>query len=236
MNQYGSGYSPSQLGVRPAVALSTAFLSQAFLWMFLGLLVTTGVGFLVSQMSETSLVKLSGFFLPLIFVQLGIAFGLGLAIKRISATVGLLLFFVYAAITGVTLGFALLVYTTASVAAAGLSAAAVFGGAAFYGTVTKRDLTSIGAYVFMALIGLIVASFVNLLLLHSSTFSLLISYAAVVIFTILTAYHVQRIQRGDIAAYAGTMEKGAVMGAFLMYLDFINLFFALLRIMGSSRR
>ena len=185
MNQYGSGYSPSQLGVRPAVALSTAFLSQAFLWMFLGLLVTTGVGFLVSQMSETSLVKLSGFFLPLVFVQLGIAFGFGLAIKRISATVGVLLFFVYAAITGITLGFALLVYTTASVAAAGLSAAAVFGGAAFYGTVTKRDLTSIGAYVFMALIGLIVASFVNLLLLHSSTLSLLVSYAAVVIFTIL---------------------------------------------------
>lgn len=236
MNQYGTGYSPSQLGVRPAVALSTAFLSQAFLWMFLGLLVTTGVGFLVSQMSETSLIKLSGFFLPLLFVQLGIAFGLGLAIKRISATVGLLLFFAYAAITGITLGFALLVYTTASVAAAGLSAAAVFGGAAFYGTVTKRDLTSIGAYVFMALIGLIVASFVNLLLLHSSTLSLLVSYAAVVIFTILTAYHVQRIQRGDIAAWAGTMEKGAVMGAFLMYLDFINLFFALLRIMGSSRR
>jgi uncharacterized protein len=236
MNQYGTGYSPSQLGVRPAVALSTAFLSQAFLWMFLGLLVTTGVGFLVSQMSETSLVKLSGLFLPLVIVQLGIAFGLGLAIKRIPATVGLLLFFAYAAITGVTLGFALLVYTTASVAAAGLSAAAVFGGAAFYGTVTKRDLTSIGAYVFMALIGLIVASFVNLLLLHSSTLSLLVSYAAVVIFTILTAYHVQRIQRGDIAAWAGTMEKGAVMGAFLMYLDFINLFFALLRIMGSSRR
>jgi uncharacterized protein len=236
MNQYGTGYTPSQLGVRPAVALSTAFLSQAFLWMFLGLLVTTGVGFLVSQMSETSLVKLSGLFLPLVIVQLGIAFGLGLAIKRIPATVGLLLFFAYAAITGVTLGFALLVYTTASVAAAGLSAAAVFGGAAFYGTVTKRDLTSIGAYVFMALIGLIVASFVNLLLLHSSTLSLLVSYAAVVIFTILTAYHVQRIQRGDIAAWAGTMEKGAVMGAFLMYLDFINLFFALLRIMGSSRR
>lgn len=236
MNQYGTGYTPSQLGVRPAVALSTAFLSQAFLWMFLGLLVTTGVGFLVSQMSETSLVKLSGLFLPLVIVQLGIAFGLGLAIKRIPATAGLLLFFAYAAITGVTLGFALLVYTTASVAAAGLSAAAVFGGAAFYGTVTKRDLTSIGAYVFMALIGLIVASFVNLLLLHSSTLSLLVSYAAVVIFTILTAYHVQRIQRGDIAAWAGTMEKGAVMGAFLMYLDFINLFFALLRIMGSGRR
>ena len=236
MNQYGSGYSPSQLGVRPAVALSTAMLTQAFLWMFLGLLVTTAVGWAVSTMSTTQIYKLSGLFLPLVIVQFGIALGLGFAIRRIPAIVGLGLFFVYAAITGVTLGFALLIYTTASVAAAGLSAASVFGGAAFYGAVTKRDLTSIGAYLFMALIGLIVASFVNLILLHSSTFSLIVSFVAVIIFTGLTAYHVQRIQRGDIAAWAGTMEKGAVMGAFLMYLDFINLFFALLRIMGSSRR
>ena len=88
----------------------------------------------------------------------------------------------------------------------------------------------------MAIFGIIVASVLNLLLLHSSTFSLLISYVVVVIFTVLTAYSVQRIQRGDIAAAAGTMEKGAVLGAFLLYLDFINIFFALLRIMGNSRR
>jgi len=235
MNQYGPGTSPSQLGVRPAVALSTALLSQAFLWMFLGLLVTTAVGWAVSTMSTTQIYKLSGLFLPIVLVQFGIAMGLGFAIRRIPAIVGLGLFFVYAAITGVTLGFMLLIYTSASVAAAGLSAASVFAGAAFYGAVTKRDLTNIGAYLFMGLVGIIAASFVNLLLLHSSTLSLLVSYAAVVIFTALTAYHVQRIQRGDIAAWAGTMEKGAVMGAFLMYLDFINLFFALLRIMGNRR-
>lgn len=233
MNQ--SGYTPSQLGVRPAVALSTAFLSQAFLWMFLGLLATTAVGWVISQMSVSQLSTVAGLFLPIVIVQLAIAFGLGLAITRISALVGLALFFVYAALTGVTLGVALIVYTTASVAAAGLSAAAVFGAAAFYGAVTKRDLTSIGAYLFMAVIGLVVASLINLVLLHSSTFSLIVSYAAVLIFTGLTAYHVQRIQNGDIAAYAGTMEKGAVMGAFLMYLDFINLFFALLNIMGNRR-
>ena len=144
--------------------------------------------------------------------------------------------FGFAAMTGVFFGFALYVYTGASVAAAGLSAAAVFGGAALYGAVTKRDLTGIGAYAWMAIFGIIVASVLNLLLLHSSTFSLLISYVVVVIFTVLTAYSVQRIQRGDIAAAAGTMEKGAVLGAFLLYLDFINIFFALLRIMGNSRR
>jgi uncharacterized protein len=235
MNQYQYSSSPSQLGVRPAVALSTAFLTQAFLWMFLGLLVTTGVGWWVTTLSETTLSKLSGLFLPVVILQLGIALGLGFAIRSIPATLGLGLFFVFSAITGVTFGFALLVYPIASVVAAGTSAAAVFGGAALYGAVTKRDLTSIGAYFFMALIGLVVASVVNIFL-RSDTLGYIVSWAAVLIFTVLTAYDVQRIQRGDMAAWAGTMEKGAVIGAFHLYLDFINLFFALLRIFGGSRR
>src|SRR5207247_798923 len=149
MNQYDFPSSPSQLGLRPAAVLSTAFLTQAFLWMFLGLLVTTGVGWWVSTLPETTLLKLSGLFLPVIILQLGIALGLGFAIRSIPATLGLGLFFV---------------------------------------------------------------------------------------FSVRTAYDVQRSQRGDVAAWAGTMEKGAVMGAFRLYLDFINLFFALLRIFGGSRR
>jgi FtsH-binding integral membrane protein len=235
MNQYQYPSSPSQLGVRPAVALSTAFLTQAFLWMFLGLLVTTGVGWWVTTLSEATLSKLTALFLPVVILQLGIALGLGFAIRSIPATLGLGLFFVFSAITGVTFGFALLVYPIASVVAAGTSAAAVFGGAALYGAVTKRDLTSIGAHVFMALIGLVVASVVNLFL-RSDTLGYIVSWAAVLIFTVLTAYDVQRIQRGDFAAWAGTMEKGAVIGAFHLYLDFINLFFALQRICGGSRR
>ena len=82
MNQYGSGYSPSQLGVRPTVALSTAFLSQAFVWMFFGLIATTAVGWYVSQLSEPQLATLSGLVLPIIIVQLGVGFGLQLAIRR----------------------------------------------------------------------------------------------------------------------------------------------------------
>jgi FtsH-binding integral membrane protein len=234
MNQYDLPSSPSQLGVRPAAALSTAFLTQAFLWMFLGVLVTTGVGFWVTTLSESSLQRLSGLFLPVILLQLGIAIGLSFLIRRISATVGLGLFFLYAALTGVTLGFILLIYPITSVAAAGIGTAAIFGGAAFYGAVTKRDLTSLGAYLFMALIGLVAASLVNLFL-QSDTLSYIVSWAAVVIFTALTAFDVQRIQRGDVAAWAGTMEKGAVMGAFRLYLDFINLFLALLRILGGRR-
>ncbi len=235
MNQYGFPDSPSRLGVRPVAALSTAFLSQAFLWMFVGLLVTTGVGWWVSNLSTTPLDNLSGLFLPVIIAQLVVAMALSFLIRRIPATLGLGLFFLYAAMTGVTFGFVLLVYPVASILAAGLSAAAVFGGAAVYGAVTKRDLTSMGAYLFMGLIGIIVASVVNLFL-QSNALGFIVSFIAVIVFTGLTAWDVQRIQRGDVAAWAGTMEKGAVMGAFRLYLDFINLFFAFLRIMGGSRR
>ncbi|MHB8460648.1 MAG: Bax inhibitor-1/YccA family protein [Candidatus Limnocylindrales bacterium] len=234
MNQYGSSYSPSRLGVRPTAALSTAFLSQAFLWMFVGLLVTTGVGWWVSSLPTTQLANLSGLFLPIIVAQLIVAMVLSFAIRSIPATIGLGLFFVYAAMTGVTFGFVLLVYPVASVLAAGLSAAAVFGGAAVYGAVTKRDLTSMGAYLFMGLIGVIVASVVNLFL-QSNMLGYVVSFITVIVFTGLTAWDVQRIQRGDVAAWAGTMEKGAVMGAFRLYLDFINLFFAMLRLLGGRR-
>ncbi|HSW43602.1 MAG TPA: Bax inhibitor-1/YccA family protein [Patescibacteria group bacterium] len=233
-NPYGQYAAPSQLGVRPDARLAQAFLTQAFFWMFLGLLVTTGVGVLVSSLPAAQLAGMAGLVLPLVLVQLGVAFGLGLAIRKISATVGLLLFFVFAALTGVTLGFILVTFEIGSVLAAGSSAAAVFGAAAIYGSITKRDLTGLGPYLFMGLIGIIVASLVNAFI-GWQWLSFGVSVIGVVIFTALTAYDVQRIQRGDVAAWAGSMEKGAVMGAFHLYLNFINLFFMLLRLFGSGR-
>jgi hypothetical protein len=110
----------------------------------------------------------------------------------------------------------------------------VFGAAAIYGAVTKRDLSNLGGYLFMGLIGLVVASVVNMLV-GWSFLSFGISAAGVLIFTVLTAYDVQQIQSGAVAAWAGAMEKGAVMGAFKLYLDFINLFFMLLRLFGDRR-
>jgi hypothetical protein len=236
VNQYGQRFgSPSQLGVRPTTALSTAFLSQAFMWMFFGLLVTTAGGWLVSQLSQTQIRSLSGSLIVLVIAQIGLGYGLQLGIRRISATVGLGLFFAYAAINGVFFGFYLQAYTTGSIVAAGLSAAAVFGGAAIYGRVTKRDLTSISGFLFMAVFGLVIASVVNLLILQSNTASLVISAIVVIVFTVLTAWSVQRIQRGDMAAWAGSMEKGAVIGALYLYIDFIAIFFSLIRLMGSRR-
>jgi len=233
-NPYGQFAAPSQLGVRPDARLAQAFLTQAFFWMFLGLLVTTAVGVMIASVPMETLAEYIWLALPLMFVQLGVAFGLTLAIRKISATVGLLLFFVYAALTGVTLGFVLIAYELGSVLAAGSSAAAVFGAAAIYGAVTKRNLSGLGPYLFMGLVGIIVASVVNIFI-GWDTLSFVISVAGVVIFTALTAYDVQQIQSGNTAAWAGTMEKGAVMGAFKLYLDFINLFFMLLRLFGNSR-
>ena len=161
-------------------------------------------------------------------------FAIAGAINRISATAALGLFFVYAASVGLTIGLIVSFYTTASVATAFLSASAMFGGAAIYGAVTKRSLAGLGGILFMGLIGLIAASLLNIFL-GSNQLSFLISIVGIVIFTALTAYDVQRIQNGDIAAGVGSMEKAAVIGALHLYLDFINLFLFFLRLTGGSR-
>jgi FtsH-binding integral membrane protein len=231
MNNYGSA--PSQLGVRPATALSQQLLTHAFGWMFAGLLLTAGVAAVV-QGSETLTTFAHRGILLLFLGQLGIVIVISAAIQRISAVVALGLFFVYAASLGLTVGLIVQAYTSGSVAVAFLSASAMFGAAAIYGATTKRSLASLGGILFMGLIGLIVASVLNLFL-HSSQVSWIISIVGVVLFTALTAYDVQRIQGGDVAAATGSLEKGAVIGALRLYLDFINLFLFLLRLTGSRR-
>jgi len=222
---------PSNLGVRPASQLSAAFLTQAFAWMFVGLLLTAAIAYVV-QSNPRLLEFAANSWLILIIAQLGIVFAISGAINRISATVALGLFFVYAASVGVTIGLIVSVYTTASVATAFLSASAMFGAAAIYGAVTKRSLAGLGGILFMGLIGLIVAMVINVFV-GWETLNVVISIVGIVIFTALTAYDVQRIQNGDIAAWTGSMEKGAVIGALRLYLDFINLFLFFLRLFGS---
>jgi FtsH-binding integral membrane protein len=231
MNNFGPA--PSQLGVRPATALSQQLLTHAFGWMFAGLLLTAGVAAVV-QGSET-LTNFAYRNILLLFIgQLAIVIGISAAIQRINAVVALGLFFAYAASLGLTVGLVVQAYTSGSVAIAFLSASAMFGAAAVYGATTKRSLASIGGILFMGLIGLIVASVLNLFL-HSTQVSWIISLVGVALFTALTAYDVQRIQPGDIAAATGSVEKGAVIGALRLYLDFINLFFFLLRLTGGRR-
>ena len=221
----------STLGVKPDARLAQAFLTQSFVWMFAGLLVSAGVAFVV-QSNERLLGFAADNFFPLIIAQLALVVVISWGIRRISAIVALGLFFVYAATLGLTIGLIVAGYTGTSVVTAFLSASAMFGAAAIYGHVTKRSLAGFGGILFMALIGLIVASLLNVFL-AGGALTWIISIVGVVIFTALTAYDVQRIQNGDIAVYTGSMEKAAVIGALHLYLDFVNLFLFMLRLFGG---
>src|SRR4051812_22356502 len=236
MNRYPGQFGglPTQVGVRPDARLSAGFLTQAFTWMFAGLLLTAGIAFVV-QGSPRLLELGRGLFLPAILVELGVVFGISFLINRINSLVALGLFFAYAALNGLTVGLIVSLYTQASVASAFVSAAGMFGVAAIYGAVTKRSLATMGGYLTMGLFGILIAMLVNIFL-GNSTISYIISIAGVVIFVGLTAWDTQRISRGDIAVGMGSMEKGAVMGALILYLDFINLFLFLLRLFGGSSR
>ena len=236
MNGYPGQFGglPSQVGVRPDARLSAGFLTQAFTWMFAGLLLTAGIAFVV-QGSPQLLALGRTLFLPAILVELGVVLGISMLINRISALVALGLFFAYAALNGLTLGLIVSLYTTGSVAAAFVSTAGMFGAAAIYGAVTGRSLATMGGYLRMALIGLLIAMVVNLFL-GSSLVSYAISIAGVLLFVGLTAWDTQRIARGDLAVATGSMEKGAVIGALTLYLDFINLFLFLLRLFGGGSR
>jgi len=227
----GARATPQTLGVVPDARLQAAFLQHAFLWMFLGLLVTAAVAFVV-QSNERLLSFGNGAYFLLFIGQIALVVAITGAINRISASMALALFFVYAATLGVTMGVIVSYYTTASVATAFVSASAMFGAAAVYGVVTKRSLANLGGYLFMALIGLLVAMVVNIFV-GSSTLGFVISIGGVLLFTVLTAYDVQRIQAGAFAAATGSMEKAAVVGALSLYLDFINLFLFMLRLFGG---
>jgi uncharacterized protein len=223
--------SPSVLGIQPDARLSAAFLTQAFLWMFVGLLVSAGVAFAV-QGNEQLVHFAASNILILFIAQLALVVVISAGINRMSATLALGLFFAYAASLGLTIGLIVGAYPQASVVGAFLSASGMFGAAALYGAVTKRSLTGFGGILIMGLIGVIVASVVNIFF-ASSVISWIIALVGVVIFTALTAYDVQRISHGDLAARTGSMEKAAVIGALQLYLDFVNLFLFMLRLFGG---
>jgi hypothetical protein len=233
-------YSPERLGVRPTTQLANRFLTDAFLWMFCAVLLSALVAWMVENNTQlvASVVDMR---MPLFIAQLGLGLGLQWGIRRLNAGVALALFFVYAALMGLTIGVWVWWYGTAnnnpmSVVEAFVSAAAAFGGAAIYGVVTRRSLASVGSILFMGAWGLFVAFLINGLILHSSTMDLVLSVVGVVIFTALAAWTTQRISKGDFAAMTGSMEKASILGAMLLYIEFINIFLMLLRIFGGGRR
>ncbi|MGO3499082.1 Bax inhibitor-1/YccA family protein [Leuconostoc falkenbergense] len=214
-----------------------AFFRQTYSFMGIAIIVTAITGFIVQNFFLTQVYSLiAGNIigtLALFGVQILIMTMIGRAtFKNPAKAFGLLMAF--AVIEGLTLGLLLAVYTGASVLMAFISAAGVFGGMAVYGMVTKRDLTGLGSILFGLLIGLVIASVVNMFF-YSGMVSLLISWASVFVFSLYTAYDNQSLKI-MYAQYAGQADTTglAVNGALRLYLDFVNLFFALLRIFGVA--
>jgi FtsH-binding integral membrane protein len=224
---------PSQLGVRPAPELANQFLVQSFGWMFAGLLMTAAISTVVAT-NPTLIDAVAGSWILFLFAQLGLGIGIQALMPRLSATFALGLFFVFAATMGVTVGVIVSFYTVPSVITSFFGASAMFGAAAIYGATTKRSLNSIGGFLFMGMIGLLVASVVNIWL-ASSAAGWVIALIGVVIFTVYTAYDVQKISYGDYAASLGSVEKASVLGAIHLYINFVNIFLFLLRLTGGRR-
>ena len=217
---------------------SSIFLAKVFNWMAIGLGLTGVIAFFTAESGLVYSIVRSPIFFVLILGELGLVFFLSARIDKIQSSTATGLFVGYSILNGLTLSTIFLAYTRSSIAGTFFIAAAMFGGMALYGLVTKRDLTGLGSFMGMGLIGIIIASVVNIFL-KSSSMDWMISVLGVVIFTGLTAYDVQKIkmmgESGILSQGESAIAKGAVMGALALYLDFINLFIMLLRFFGGSR-
>lgn len=210
--------------------------TRAFVWMTLGLAITGLTALFVADSNLIEVIFSSGSFWMLVIAELAVVWFLSSRIMKLSMPVATAAFAVYSLLNGVTLSPIFLVYTGESITSTFFITAATFGTMAVFGYTTKRDLSSWGSYLMMALIGLIIASVVNIFL-GSSLLMWAVSYLGVLLFVGLTAYDTQQL-KAMIAASIGDEEqtkKVALLGALNLYLDFINLFIYLLRILGKRR-
>lgn len=217
---------------------STIFLAKVFNWMAIGLAITGGVAFLTAESGLARSLVTSPLFFVLVLAELGMVFYLSARIEKLQPGTATGLFLGYSLLNGLTLSTIFLAYTHASIAGTFLVTAGMFASMAVYGMVTKRDLSGMGSFLFMGLIGIILASLVNIFL-KSSGLDWMISGIGVLVFVGLTAYDVQKIKNmgeaGIMQQGEGAIRKGSIIGALSLYLDFINLFLMLLRFLGGSR-
>jgi len=217
---------------------STIFLAKVFHWMAIGLAITGGVALFTAESGLVKPLIASPLFFILVLAELGMVFYLSARIDKLQPGTATGLFVGYSVLNGVTLSTIFLAYTHASIGATFLVTAGMFAAMAVYGMVTKRDLSGMGSFMFMGLIGILLASIVNIFF-KSPALYWAISAIGVLVFVGLTAYDVQKIknigeegimEQGEVA-----IRKGAIIGALALYLDFINLFLMLLRFFGGSR-
>ncbi|WP_044178288.1 Bax inhibitor-1/YccA family protein [Phytobacter massiliensis] len=215
------------------------YMAQVYGWMTCGLLLTAFVAWytLYNQNVLMAIYSSQLVFFGLIIAQLALVFVLSGLIHKLSAGMATTLFMLYSALTGLTFSGVLFAYTAQSIAATFVVTAGMFGAMSLYGFTTKRDLSGMGSILFMALIGIVLASLVNFWL-KSERLMWIVTYIGVIVFVGLTAYDTQRLK--NIGAQIDVSDRGhlrkySILGALTLYLDFINLFLMLLRIFGNRR-
>ncbi len=231
---------PVALSKTQAQVQVNTFIRSVYNWMAIGLALTGFVAYYIANTPSIQQVIFGNriIFYGLIIGELGLVFFLSARVQKIQASTATALFVLYAALNGATLSVIFLIYTASSITSTFFICAATFAAFSVYGMTTKRDLTSMGGFMTMGLIGIIIASVVNIFV-KSSAMSMIISYVGVLVFVGLTAYDTQKLktmaltQPADVGA--AVVRKGAIMGALTLYLDFINLFLMLLRILGDRR-
>lgn len=214
----------------------TAFLRAVYGWMCVGLAVTAVVAYTIASSPTLigTLVANYFLFIALFLVQLGVVFFLSARVDRLAPGTATGLFLFYSALTGVTLSVILIAYTGASVASTFVVTAGMFGALALYGSTTSRSLAGVGQFVFMGLIGLVLAS-VLAMFWRNAALEFLISVVGVIVFTGLTAWDAQRLRQMATSIPSEKVGSYAIVGALSLYLNFINLFLFLLRFMGGRR-
>ncbi len=216
-----------------------AYMAQVYGWMTCGLLLTAFVSWYAAHtpaiINFISLAEIT--FFGLIILQLGLVFVISGMVNRLSGTMATGLFMLYSALTGLTLSSIFIAYTYSSIASTFVVTAGMFGAMSLYGYTTKRDLSGFGSMLFMGLIGIVLASLVNIWL-KSPALMWAITYIGVLVFVGLTAYDTQKLKAMGEQLNADdkdSFRKYAIVGALTLYLDFINLFLMLLRIFGNRR-
>ncbi len=239
MSNYVKNYDAASYGVTSTSAtVFTVIMRKVYLWMTLALALSGLTAYYVSgnySLMETIIMNRAVFWI-LIIAEFGLVIGLSAAINKLSFPVAAIMFAAYSIINGMLLSVIFVAYTTSSIATTFFVTAGTFAAMAVVGTVTKTDLTKLGSILLMALIGIIIATVVNLFL-HNETMDIVISGIGVLVFTGLTAYDAQKIKlmAEQAEEVNDSTQKIAVLGALSLYLDFINLFLYLLRFMGDRK-
>jgi FtsH-binding integral membrane protein len=235
MNPYNP-YAPQQASRGQVGADSSAFLRKVYAYMAGGLLATAVTAAAVAS-SATLVDLILGnriVFYGLLIGEFGMVVAFSSLVNRISTGAAAALFFAYAIVNGLTLSIIFMIYTASSISSTFFVTAGTFGALSAYGYATKRDLSGVGSFAMMGLIGLIIASLVNLFL-KSTMIYWLTTFVGVIVFTLLTAYDTQKLKRFALASSPEQQSKVALQGALMLYLDFINLFLYMLRLLGRRR-